>query len=149
MLLDQGSQLGLIVRPYYPTMLGQPLDIDELRIDPIREAAILIQHIGSARGHAGCEVAADGPQHHHDAAGHVLATVIPGAFDHRGRAAVPDSEPFTGSTRCKQAPTSRSIEHRVPHDDVFAGDELGFLRGDDNDLTATHALAYVVVRLAL
>src|SRR4051794_21565519 len=59
--------------------------LDELRVQPHREALVGVVHEELAAGHAGCDVAAEGAYDDHRAARHVLAEVAAGALDDRRR----------------------------------------------------------------
>ena len=82
---------------------------------------------------------------HDGAAGHVLAGVIAGAFDHGHRAGVPHGEALARGAGAVELAAGGAVEHRVAHEDGVAG---VVLRRPDHDAPAAHALPHVVVRLA-
>ena len=54
------------------------------------------QEISEATSHTGAKVEANGAKNSRDAAGHVFATMLANAFDHRNRTAVAHSKALTG-----------------------------------------------------
>ena len=93
--------IGALVRPARrrprrrdATPTGSSSTIAVLQSSPKR--AVGIVDVGDAARHAGGEVAPGVAQHDHDAAGHVFAAVVAGAFDHRDRARVAHGEALAG-----------------------------------------------------
>ena len=90
-----------------------------------------------------------GADHHHDAAGHVFAAVVAGAFDHRDGAGIAHREALARDAAEIAFALDRAVQHGVADDDGFLGDELPRLaRRIDDDAPAREALADVVVGLA-
>src|SRR4051794_17712850 len=85
MLLDESARLVEIV-------VLEPLELDQLGVAARRERALGVEHVCDAAAHSGREVAPGRAQHHHAAAGHVLATVVADSLDHRIDARVAHAE---------------------------------------------------------
>ena len=64
-------------------------------------------------------------EHHHAAAGHVLAAVVAHALDHRQRAGVAHGEALAGEPAEERAARGGAVEHRVADDHVLLGGEGG------------------------
>src|SRR6185436_15112620 len=62
---------------------GNRLELDLVLIAETREPSLRVPDIGNAARHAGREIAPGIADHDDDAAGHVLATMVAGAFDDR------------------------------------------------------------------
>ena len=58
-------------------------------------------------------------------------------------------EALAGDASGKQMPAGRSVQAGVAHDDGFIGDEARIARMLQNDLAAGHALADVIIGIAL
>ena len=87
------------------------------RLQSLLEAAVLVEHIGDAAGHAGREIASGLAEHDDDAAGHVFAAVVAGALDHDGRAGIAHREPLAGDAAEVALAGDRAVEHGVADDD--------------------------------
>src|SRR5690606_40241577 len=91
---DRG--FGLLVVPAdavveeLAVVLVDRVQVHHFPVDPV---GVQIQHVGDTTGHAGREVAPDGAEEHGPTTGHVLATVVTGAFDHRDGPGVAHAEP--------------------------------------------------------
>ena len=142
MLFDQFLQGGDVV------LVLHSLEADRLLVDPLVEVPRFVQDVGHAAGHAGREVLAGGAEHHHRAAGHVLAAVVPHPFHHRGGPRVADAEPLARNARDKGPAAGGAVEGDVAGDDVFLRLIAGGLGRAEDDLAARQALAHVVVALA-
>ena len=77
---------GVMVLLHHLFFRVHRLELDHRQVAALGEVAGFVEHISDAARHAGGEVAPGLADHHHDAAGHVLATVIARAFDDRERA---------------------------------------------------------------
>src|SRR5712692_7100727 len=120
-----------------------------LGVAPDRQDVRLVQYKCDAARHAGGEIPANRPQHHYDAARHVLTPVITHAL-HDGRgAAVAHTKTLSRSPRRKQAPAGRAIECSVSEIHVVLCCTRERLRRPDDDLSPGHALADVIVGLPL
>ena len=60
------------------------LECDLCHVAAGLEGAILIEYVGNATGHPGCEVTPRHPENDNCTAGHVLATVVANSLDHDG-----------------------------------------------------------------
>jgi uncharacterized protein YcfJ len=58
------------------------------------------------------------PEHDHGAAGHVLAAVVAGAFDHRAGARQPHREALAGHAAEEGLAAGRAVQRGVADDDV-------------------------------
>src|SRR5450756_1704567 len=121
------------------------LEVDHLPVAAAVEVPSLVQDVGDAARHAGGEVPAGMPQHHHAAAGHVLAAVVAHRLHHGLHAAVPDAEPLAGHATDECLALGGAVQGHVPDDDVLLRHE-GRARGRvDGDLAAGEPFADVVV----
>ena len=75
------------------------LQIDHRQIAAAFKVARLVEHIGDPAGHARGEVDAGLAKHYYASTGHVLTTVVPGPFDNRDGARIPDRKAFPGDAR--------------------------------------------------
>ncbi len=101
MLLDQRAELGFI--------FGRNLARDDavgVELAPVGE-------VGDAAGHPGARIPSHRPQRDGDAAGHVLAEVIPRALDHRHRSRVAHAEPLADATGNEELPAGGAVADRV------------------------------------
>ena len=89
-----------------------------------------------------------GPEHHHPAAGHVLAGVVAHALDHGDGPRVADAEPLPHLAPQEDLAGRRPVEDDVAGDDVLLGGEGGVLGRPHHDAAARQALAQVVVGVA-
>ena len=114
------------------------------------EFAVFVEHIGDAARHAGGEVAPGLADDDDDAAGHIFAAVIAGAFDDRDRAGVAHGEALAGDAAEIAFASDRAVKRGVADDDRFFGrDPRRRPRRMDDDASAREALADIVVGLAL
>ena len=88
-----------------------------------------------------------GPEHHHAAAGHVLAAVVAHALDHGHGAGVADREALAGEPAEERPAGGGAVEHGVADDHVVLGRERRAGRRAHHDRAARQALAAVVVRV--
>ena len=134
-LPDQVLQQGNVILVLYR------FQADHVLVDPLIEVPIFVQHVGDAAAHTGSEVLARLAQHHHSAAGHVLAAVVAHAFDDSGSAGITDAEPLAGYTADKGLAAGSAVEGNVADDDVLAAVVgNGFGRIDD-ELAAGQTLS--------
>jgi hypothetical protein len=110
--------------------------------------AVLVIDIGDAARHAGGEVAPGLAQHDDDAAGHVFAAMIAGAFDHRDGARVAHGEALAGDAAEIGLAGDRAVEHGVADDDVLGRLALHMARLAHDHAAARQALADIVVGVA-
>ena len=91
-----------------------------------------------------------GPQHDHPPAGHVLATVVADALDHRDGAGVAHREALADHAADERLAAGRPVQDHVPGDDLLLGDEAGRTRqrGPHDQPAPRQALAEVVVGVA-
>ena len=128
--------------------LVERVEAHEIHVAAAAEVALLVEHERDAATHAGREVAPGGAEHHHPAAGHVLAAVVADPLDHRGGARVAHGEALAGEPVEEGAAAGGPVEHRVADDHVVLGVEGAALGRHDGHHAAGEALADVVVRLA-
>ena len=134
-----GRSARAVARRTAPTL---PL-VQRRRVAPAR-----VVEVGTAAGHAGAEVGADGAEDDDGAAGHVLAAVRADALDDGFGAGVPDGEAHPRAADQVQPAAGRAVQHGVAGDRLGGGvgAEVGF--GGDRDRAAGQALGDVVVGLA-
>src|SRR5262249_28337310 len=123
-------------------------EFDHLPVDQCRESAFLIEHEGQAAAHAGGKIAARLAQDDGPASGHILAPVVPNAFDDCLGPAVADAESLAGDATQKDLAASRTVEHHIAGDDVIFRDERAFSRRIDDHAATRQALAAIVVHVA-
>ena len=112
------------------------------------ERAVGVVDERHAAGHARGEVVSGGTDHHHDAPGHVFATVVAHALDHGLRARVPHGEALARAA-AEEGPARRgAIERHVAEDHVVLRLVGRLLGRADREHPAGEALADVVVGLA-
>ena len=124
------------------------------RFDFFQQYEISVQHVFCFRakdlrkssGHAGAKIQSERAKHEHDAAGHILATVLPDAFHHRERAAIANGKSFPGPPRYEKPPGRCAIQNRIANEHVTSA-RRAWPRGNRN-CAAGESLADVVVRLA-
>ena len=88
------------------------------------------------------------PEHHHRAAGHVLAAVVAHALDHRVGAGVAHREALAGHAAEIRLAGDRAVQHDVAGDHVLRGLAAELRARLHADAPARQPLAAVVVGLA-
>ena len=91
------------------------------------KSPLLVEHIGDAARHAGCEVAAGLADDDDDAAGHVFAAMVADAFDDGDRARIAHGEALAGDAAEVALALGRAVEHGVADDDRLLRDDLARL----------------------
>src|SRR5436190_10051102 len=119
----------------------EPFELDHARIAALFEVSALVQDVGDAAAHAGCEVAAGATEDRHVSAGHVLAAMVTHALDDRRCAAVANAEALTTATVEEGAPAGRAVQRGVTDNDVLFGLEISSACWADGEDSARHALA--------
>src|SRR2546423_2852421 len=135
----------------HPGLLGRckrRLDLHPVSVGPAAQRAIGVEGEEHAAGHARAHVTSSGPEDEDTASGHVLTRVVARPFDDGHGAAVPYTEPLTHASREEREPTRGPIENRVAGDDLSSVVPRAGGRAHD-DLATRHALADIVVRLAI
>ncbi len=127
---------------------GQRFELHHVLVQPAFEIALLVEHVGDAARHAGREIAPRRAEHDDDAAGHIFAAVIAGAFDDRIGAGVPDGEALARDAAEIAFARDGAIEHRIADDDAFFRRDAGFRIGPHDQLAARKTLADIVVAFA-
>ena len=134
--------------------VAQELDVDSSSgsmstISVLSRAAVQVEDVGDAAGHAGREVAAGRAEHHHPPAGHVLAAVVADALDDGGGTGVADAEPLADDAAQEHLAGGRAVQDHVAGDDLLLGRRTAPSGGGrDDDAPAGQALAEVVVGVA-
>src|SRR5688572_8531120 len=124
-------------------------ELDHGEVAALLEIAVLVEHIGDAARHAGGEIAPGRADHDDDAARHIFAAMVAGAFDDGGSARIPHGEALAADTAEIALPGDGAVKHGVADDDRLLRDDAGILRGTHDDAAAGKALADIVVGLAL
>jgi hypothetical protein len=78
-LMEQSEHLGFV-------RFGAGIHPHHVHVYPAGEAAIFIEYVRYAVGHARAEIAADRTEDENEPSGHVLAAVVASAFDYGNRA---------------------------------------------------------------
>src|SRR5947207_3825667 len=123
-------------------------ELDHGQVAQPFEVAGRVQHIGDTARHAGREIASGLAEHHHDAAGHVFAAMIPGALDNRDRTRVAHREALAGDAAEIAFALDRAVHHGIADDDRLFRHDAGIVRRLDDDAAAGKALADIVVAFA-
>src|ERR1700675_3838761 len=90
------------------------LQVNRLQIAALfSEVAALVENVGNATAHAGGKISATGSEHQHQAPGHVFATVVANALDHRGRSGVANRKPFASDTVEERFAAGGAVEGNV------------------------------------
>src|SRR4051794_38827403 len=92
---------------------------NELIIEMSVEVRVRVIDIRNAARHAGPEVAADRTKYDYGTAGHVFATMIANALDHRQCTTVSNRKAFTCASGNEQRTARCSIQNRVTNNVVF------------------------------
>ncbi len=129
--------------------LRHRLELDHRHVAAGFEGAVLVDHVGDAARHAGGEIAPGHAQHHHDAAGHVFAAMVAGAFDHGDGAGIAHGETLARDAAEIAFALGRAVQHGVADDDRFLRHDAGIGRRPDDDAPARQALADIVVGVAV
>src|SRR6185437_3559844 len=111
----------------------QALDAYHLYVDPAGEVPRLIENVGDPARHAGAEIASGRAEHHHAAAGHVLAAMIADCLHHGIGAAVAHREALARHAADVGFAARRAVEPDVADDDVLLGRERRAGRRVDHD----------------
>ena len=93
------------------------LKIHHREIAALGEIAFLVEHIGDAARHASGEIATGLADDDDDAAGHIFAAVIAGAFDDGNRAGITHGETFAGDAAEIAFARDGAVKHRIADDD--------------------------------
>mmetsp|Transcript_14090 Transcript_14090/g.60335 ORF Transcript_14090/g.60335 Transcript_14090/m.60335 type:complete len:445 (-) Transcript_14090:342-1676(-) len=141
--LDQSLELRLA------RLARDALRGDNLAVHLGGEGFVLVQEVPQPARHAGADVPTNLAEHHHRAAGHVLAAVVARALDDRLGQRVAHGEALARAPVDEHASAGGAVQARVARDDAILGAEGRLRRGHDRDLAAGHGLAHVVVRLSL
>src|SRR5690606_26480038 len=118
------------------------------RIAAALEAAVGVPDVGHAARHACREVAAGLAQHHHGAAGHVFAAVIPHAFHDRGGARIAHGEAFAGHAVEIGFTGQRTVQHGIAGDDVIGPEAAEVVRRAHDEAAPRKPFAHVIVGFA-
>src|SRR5665213_153112 len=144
----QTDQLFEMLHIVQHALVGEAVNVDELVVVAIDEAALHVEHVGKAAGEAGAEVQAGAAQNTDHAAGHVLAAVIAGTLDDRDRARVAHREALAGLAGREQLAAGGAIQAGVAHDDGIARDVARGLGRLEHQAARGHALADIVIGIA-
>src|SRR4051794_14399408 len=95
------------------------LERDHCRVASLVEGAILVEDVGDTAAHASRKIATSHAEHNHGPSGHVLATVISGAFDHGHCSRIAHAEALAGNPAKIRLALDCAVHDRVTHDNVF------------------------------
>ena len=110
----------------------QRFQLDHREVAALLEIALLIEDIRNAAAHAGCEISSNGAEHDDDAARHVFAAMVAGAFDDGDGAGIAHGKSLAGDAAEITLAGNRAVEHGVADDDAFLGHDLAFVRRADH-----------------
>src|ERR1700740_3347035 len=130
-------------------ILFELLNPDHCRIEPGPEAFVLIQDKDFTAAHAGPEIFPGLSKDHHNATGHILASMIANSFDHRDRAGIAHRKPFTAHPVEIRLATRCAIQYDISDDDILRRDKCRALRRIDSDPASGKPFANIVVSGAL
>ncbi len=137
-----GARLGLFV------VCRHGFKLDHGQVALLAEGMQRVPHIGHAARHAGGKVAAGFAQHHHGAARHVFAAMIPSAFHHRRRARVAHGKAFAHDAADVGLAGQRAVQHRVAGNDVVGAVAAKIVGRAHHNAAARQAFADVVIGFA-
>ena len=124
------------------------LELDHGEIATALEVAVLVEDVGDAARHAGGEIAPGGADDDDDAAGHIFAAMVAGAFDHGGGAGIAHGEALAGNAAEIALAGNGAVKHGIADDDRLLRHDAGIVGRPDDDAAAGQALADIVVALA-
>src|ERR1700676_3258879 len=105
-----------------------------LEVDRVQVAALLgkisalVENVSHPATHASGKISPAGPEHQDQAPGHVFATVVADALDHRGRSRVANCKPLTSDSVEKRFAAGGTVEGNVADQNIFLGGESGTAR---------------------
>src|SRR5208337_4883505 len=136
---------------HHHLLLGRNgLKLNHRHVAALGEGSGLVENVGDAAGHAGGEIAPGLANDDDNAAGHVFAAMVAHSLDHSDRAGVAHAETLARDAAEIALSGDSAVEHRVADDDRLLGLDLcGFPRRVDDNAPARHALADIVVGVAL
>lgn len=126
-------------------------EFHHIHIAVVVKGVVGIVDVGHTARHACSEVATRLAQHHHAAAGHILATVVASALDDGNSTRVAHTEAFAHLSVDVQFATGGAVESCVAGNDVLFRLEVVVAPTGRQyrDASATESLAEIVVALAL
>ena len=117
----------------------------QLLIQVSVQTVFFVQHIRGAAAHARSEVLPYGPQHDHETARHILASVFADALHYAGSAGIPDAESLAGHSCDVGLTGCCPVQGHIADDDVFPRIISGILRRTEHQLPAGQSLTEIVV----
>ena len=125
------------------------MNLDQFAVIPVDKTSVLIQHEGQPAGHTRAKVDAGGTQYRHQPTGHVFAAVITRSLYHSVGTGVTNGKAFAGDSRRKQAPAGRPVKAGIANDTRETTLKAATFWRRHHQLAARHALANIVVTVAL
>mmetsp|Transcript_13331 Transcript_13331/g.42298 ORF Transcript_13331/g.42298 Transcript_13331/m.42298 type:complete len:300 (-) Transcript_13331:4135-5034(-) len=126
---------------------ADPLHCHNLAVDFGREGAVLVEEIPDAARHARGHVAADGAEHNHRAAGHILAAVVAHALHDRHGQRVAHGESLARAPVDEQHAAGGAVQARVTSEGAVLWLSPKVRGRADGDHAPAHALAHAIVGL--
>src|SRR5579864_1101206 len=83
------------------------------------EISALVENVGDTAAHAGSEISAASAQHNDETVGHIFASVITHAFDHRSRARISHCKTLARHAIEKCFAAGGAIERNVANQNIF------------------------------
>ena len=109
------------------------------------QKSFAVPHIGNAAGHPCRKIAARGADDHNPPAGHILAAVVPHAFNHRRGAGITHRETLTGQPAEKRLAHDSPVQNHIARDHVLFRDILCPVRRENDDTPAGKPLAHIII----
>jgi hypothetical protein len=125
--------------------LAETFDADHRWIVKVGEGFVFVVNECETTAHSSAEIGAGLAKRNHQAASHVLASMVAQAFHHGNCPAIAYAEAFACATCCEKVTAGSAVQASIAYDDVVLPNvAFLFLRTDDDFATA-HSLAHIVI----
>src|SRR3972149_9772268 len=123
--------------------------IHHIEIAALFKIPVTIQHIGNATAHTCGKIAASVAQYHDRATGHVFATMIAYALDHRCCTGISYRKTLPGNTTKITLTTDRAVQYGVPDNNILLRNDRAVRWRQDHNPPSGQAFAYIVIRIPM
>src|SRR6516162_5115356 len=130
-------------------ILFELLNADHCRIEPGPEAFVLIQDKDFTAAHAGPEILPGLSKDYHNAARHILTSMIANSFDQRDRSGIAHRKPLTAHPIEISLTARCAIQYDISDDDILRCDKCRALGRIDSDPASGKPFANIIVCGAL